>query len=258
MATSKQTSTTKQAASTQKTNKAQPATNTETTDAKAAQTTANTKAANAKQASQTDAEAKQAEVKKAAKATTTNAVNKTSETSTATADEKTKVVDTESTTYIKQSMKQVNSVETAYELFRNTGKLKDLVVGIKQYKDFITGPKKENPNEYVSQNYRFYNIVIKHLNDENYSRFKLKMDLFLKILNSEKDKQLNIINILKYDHFWKYGQKTRISYYLLMTFLEGLANPNTRKKELKTIDINKLASYVPEQVMINFRRYFNI
>ena len=164
----------------------------------------------------------------------------------------------ESPEYIHKCIKEVNSAKTAYEYFRHNGKLKDLVVGLKQYQDFIAGPKRNNPNEYVSQSYRFYNNLIKHFNTTNYPEFKLRMDILLKTLNGEKDKHLNVINLLKYDIYWKYGQKTKVSYYLLMTFLDAVADPNTRKEQLKTIDMNKLAGYVPEQVMLNFRRYFNV
>lgn len=167
-------------------------------------------------------------------------------------------VDPESAQYVRENLKKIESAETAYELFKENGKVKDLVIGIKQFKDFITGDRKEEPLEYISNSYRFYNLTIKQLNVQQYSLFKLRLDFILKILMREKNKELTLVNLLKFDHYWKYGQKTRISYYLLMTFLEGMADPRTRKDELKRMDVDKLADYVPESLMLNFRRYFNV
>ena len=167
-------------------------------------------------------------------------------------------MDQDSQEYIKANLSKIESATDAYELFKNTGKLKDFVVGIKQYHDFLTGPKKDSPIDYVSASYRFYNLVIKHLNTTNYAIFKLKLQVLLKVLYKEKNGVLNIINILRYDHYWTYGVKTRISYYLFMTYLEGISNPKTRVDELKRLDINSLTSYLPEQIIINLRRFFNI
>lgn len=166
--------------------------------------------------------------------------------------------DPNSEAYIKENLKKVKSLPDAYELFKNTDVIKDLVIGLKQYYDFITGPKKDQPLEYVAANYRLYNLVINQLGDEKYSKVKTRLNVLLKVFNVEKNGAFNIINILKYDHYWKYGQKTRISYYLLMTFLEGISDPKTRRDELKRLSLEKLAKYVPVKVTENLRRYLNI
>ena len=161
----------------------------------------------------------------------------------------------------KPKVKKLNEIRTLEELFenyKNDSRLKSFVIHINTFYNKLKGPEKDNPDIIVSAQYSFFNGLIRHLNVNNYGEFKMKLDVLLKALVLGKNTQFNIINIIKFDHFWKYSNKIRIDFYMLMTFLDAIANPKDRRTELKRIKIEKLSNHMPDNIYRHITRYLNI
>ena len=160
----------------------------------------------------------------------------------------------------KPTIKKLSDISTLDELFDNfkqDPKLKDFVILINIFYNKLKGPEKDNPEIIVPAQYNFFNALLKHLNTNNYGEFKTKFDILLKAFVLGKNTPFNIINIVKFDHYWKYSTKSRVDYYTFMTFLDAIANPKDRRNELKRLKLEKLNDHIPENVYRHITRYLN-
>jgi len=156
-----------------------------------------------------------------------------------------------------RNIKNIKTLNDLFETYKQDPKLKDFVILINIFYNKLKGPEKDNPEIIVAAQYSFFNGILKHLNTNNYNEFKAKFDLLLKAFVLGKNTPFNIINIVKFDHFWKYSVKSRIDFYMFMTFLDAIANPKNRRTELKRLKLEKLSSHIPENIYKHITRYLN-
>ena len=153
----------------------------------------------------------------------------------------------------------INNAKTLEEALTGLEKIdnvKDLAIGVRNYVKTISG--ETNPQSYAAANFRFYTLLTTQLNTTNYGLFKVRFETILKLFGTYEQSVLNAINVLKYDHFWRYGGKSRAAYGMLISFIDAVKKPNNRKKELAKINFKTFGDYLPTTIVSNIQRYFKL
>ena len=153
----------------------------------------------------------------------------------------------------------INNAKTLEEALTGLEKIdnvKDLAIGVRNYVKTISG--ETSPQSYAAANFRFYTLLTTQLNTANYGLFKVRFETILKLFGTYEQSVLNAINVLKYDHFWRYGGKSRAAYGMLISFIDAVKKPNTRKKELAKINFKTFGDYLPTTIVSNIQRYFKL
>jgi len=157
---------------------------------------------------------------------------------------------------VADTLKSAKTLGEALTALKANSKVKDLVIGIENYiKTIKSNP---NPQDYVAANFRLYKLLTTQLDVPNYNLFKTRFDVVLKLFVLGENDVLNPVTVLKYDHFWKYGGKSRAAYGFIITFIDAVKNPKNRRKELQKINLKTFGEYVPGNIVKHIQRYFNV
>jgi len=157
---------------------------------------------------------------------------------------------------VKPKTINAKTLDGALENLKDNSKVKDLVIGVKNYVNTLRS--NPNPHDYVNANYRFYKLIVDQLDTPDYGLFKTRFETLLKLFKLGHNDVLNPITVLKYDHFWKFGGRSRAAYGFIITFIDAVKEPKNRRKELKRINFKTFGDYVPANIVRNLQRYFNI
>lgn len=160
------------------------------------------------------------------------------------------------------STKQVSKTKKTFEDLYNEKK-DDTVIGpvaeaLKYYVDVCYKQSHSDGPTIASMNYNLFNTIIGALNTEDKQASKAKMDFINRAFLVEKDRYFNIISLNRYDHFWSYGNETKMGYVMLVKYISEMANPNTRKQKAKIVIAEKMAKFLPEGIIGKLETYYKV
>ena len=156
---------------------------------------------------------------------------------------------------------QTKKKKTFEDLYEE--KKDDVIVGpvaeaLKYYIDICYKQKHSDGETIASMNYNLFNTIIGALSVEDKQASKAKMDFINRAFLVEKDGYFNTVSLTRFDHFWAYGNESKMGYTMLVKYISGMANPNTRKQKSKVLIAEKMAKFLPEGIIGKLETYYKV
>jgi len=154
-------------------------------------------------------------------------------------DEETPTIDTNSPEYIKSVINDPdNTTKDILEKLKDSPLINHVVARIDRFIFKTNGDT--TPEETVALHYGLFTLFMDIINEQNYGRFVLNIDLLNKIIENESKRNFNEIKLSTYDYLWSWGKDKNLLYHKLVVLLTNTAKRSTRKEALNTIDLQTI------------------